>query len=91
MKRAIAFAKLEYSPVLLADGNQLKDDTGTPIYGKRSSVQDGNSGWTLLQEFYQNPVLAKSAWAQSDLRYEVLTTRSGEIITDANNEPIYVL
>ena len=112
MKRAIAFAKLNYVALLDEAGKPILGTDGKAMYTKASSTQDESIGWALMQEFYSidpntgavydsrgraitdsNGVavgIAGNGWQKSDIRYEVLTY-NGEIVTDANNEPIYVL
>lgn len=89
LKRAIAFAKLGYRVLKDENGKILMGDDGKALYGKISSAQDTESGWTPMQDFYTKTY--DGSWQQSDIRYEVLTDASGAIITDSNNDPIYTL
>jgi hypothetical protein len=89
MKRTIAFAKLGYKVLCAEDGKVLTADDGVPLYGKSSSVQANDSGWTPMQDFYTKD--PSGNWQASDITYEVLTDSNGEIITDSNNAAIYVL
>jgi hypothetical protein len=87
-KRAIAFSKLNYVTLKDTDGKELRDVDGKLLYAKVARGQDTSAGWTLMQEFVSK---ANNTWKASDIRYEVLMNSNGEIITDSNNEPIYVL
>lgn len=120
MKRAVAFAKLNYKVLADEDGTPFTDADGKLIQTKVSSVQDDSVGWTLMQEFYRAgdaqsneaadytiidangktlvdatgetlAARAISSWQLSDIRYEILTDADGELITDINNNNIYVL
>jgi hypothetical protein len=114
MKRAIAFAKLDYPVLTDESGKQIVGSDGSVIHTKVSNVQDDTSGWTLMQNFYaagsgtsaalydsdgkaivdlnnRQIRLTTPAWLESDIAFEVLTDSIGEIITDINNENIYVL
>ena len=42
-----------------------------------------------MQEFSSKN--ANGTWQESDISYEVLTDSNGDIVTDANNSPIYLL
>lgn len=89
MKRAVAFTKLGY--VLLKDneGKVLYDADNKALYAKMSSTQDTETDWALMKKFYSKD--SNGAWHESDIKYEVLTDSNGEIITDSNNNPIYIL
>ena len=89
MKRTVAFAKLGYRVLKDQYGKVLTDDYGVALYGKSSSTQDNEAGWTPMQDFYTKDI--DGNWHSSDIRYEVLTDANGTIITDTNNDPIYVL
>jgi hypothetical protein len=89
MKRALAFTKLDYFPLKVSDGLALLDANGEELYVKAARTQDTEAGWALMQNFYSKD--SSKTWAQSDIRYEVLTNAEGEIITDVNNDPIYLL
>lgn len=89
MKRTIAFAKLGYRMLYGEDGKALTADDGKLLYGKSSSVQANDSGWTPMQDFYTKD--PNGNWQASDIAYEVLTDSNGEIITDSNNSAIYIL
>jgi hypothetical protein len=145
MKRALAFARLAFTPLVDEAGNPMIGADGNVLFGKVSSMQDDITGWTLMQNFYtkgdvadtvlldangktildandrliyadssmamsykalvdsnNNMVLDSAgrriyidasaiAWPTSDIRYEVLTDHTGEIITDMSDENIYVL
>lgn len=89
MKRTIAFAKLGYRVLTDENGKVITGQDGKVIYGKASSVQHNTTGWTPMEDFYTKTL--DGSWQASDIRYEVLTDTSGEIITDANNSAIYTL
>ena len=89
MKRALAFARLGYEVLTDAEGVALKDSEGKLLYVKVARAQDTEIGWSLMQEFCARD--SESFWQNSDIQYEILTNEQGEIITDINNEPIYVL
>jgi hypothetical protein len=85
MKRAVAFAKVSNTMILAsAEDYALTDENGLNFYAKTGKASD----WSLMQEFYTKK---NNEWKTSDIRYEVLTDKNGEIITDSNNEPIYTL
>lgn len=89
MKRSVAFTKLAYAELVDENGDLITDDDGNIIYMPVSSVQDYSTGWTLMQEHYAKD--ANGNWQSSDIRYEVLTDTSGEIVTDLNGDTVYVL
>lgn len=89
MKRALAFTRLNYVVLTDADGRVIKDSAGKILYVKAARTQDTESGWTLMQEFFMKDL--DKTWKKSDIEYEMLTDADGEIITDQDNEPIYVL
>lgn len=89
MKRTIAFAKLGYKILYGEDGKALTAEDGKLIYGKSSSVQANDSGWTPMQDFYTKD--PSGNWQASDITYEILTDSDGEIITDSTNNAIYTL
>lgn len=86
-KRTLAFAKVNTKSLML-DGAAVTDAQGRAIYMPASSVQDTTTGWTLMQQTYSN---TPNGWRENDIAYEVLTDANGEIITDTNNDSIYVL
>lgn len=89
MKRSVAFAKLGYKLLHGEDGKILTDENGKALYGKASSVQDDENGWTPMQDFCTKD--QEGNWQKSDIRYEVLVDNTGTIITDSNNNAIYTL
>lgn len=89
MKRTIAFAKLGYRVLTDENGDVITDKDEKVMYGKASSVQHNTAGWTPMGDFYTKAI--DGSWQPSDIRYEVLTDASGEIITDVNNSAIYTL
>lgn len=89
MKRSLAFTKLAYVKLFDSNGKLVTDSAGNVVYGKASSSQDSSTGWALMQEFHAKDTSGK--WHENDLKFEVLTDASGEVITDVNNETIYVL
>lgn len=52
MKRAIAFAKVNGKPLLADNGEPFVGSDGKTLYAAVSSVQDADTSWTLMQEFY---------------------------------------
>lgn len=89
MKRAVAFTKLSYNKLVDSSGVIITGIDGTAMGTKVSDFQDIATGWTLMQEFYSKDV--HDTWHLNDLSYEVLMDENGEIITDANDDTIYVL
>lgn len=89
MKRAIAFSKLQFKRLTDAEGKAIRTVDSKELYVKTSAAQSSSSGWTLMQEFSAKD--SANNWKLSDIKYEVLTDADGAIITDINNEPIYVL
>ena len=89
LKRAVACAKLDYVSIVDAEGKTLKGAGGKALYTKTAATQSSETGWSLMSDFFSKD--SSGAWRASDVRYEVLTNEGGEIITDINNEPIYVL
>jgi hypothetical protein len=80
---------LDYFPLKDTDGLALLDVNGEELYVKAARTQGTEAGWALMQDFYSKD--SSKNWKQSDIRYEVLTDTAGEIITDVNNDPIYLL
>lgn len=78
MKRALAFSNLDYLPLTAEDGKVLKASSGEILYGKRSSVQDDENGWTLMQECF----IPGSA-------EDVLMDALGRVLTDSNDKVLY--
>ena len=90
-KRALGFAKLDFVPLInSATGEQVLDAEGRPITCIVSSVQDPDTGWTLMQEFYTRDAANQSEWKLSDMQYEALTDTANESIMDINDETIYI-
>ena len=89
MKRALGFTKLGYLLLKDAEGKALTGSDGKSLYAKTTPVQNTDDGWALVQEFYSKTT--DGSWKASDISYEILTDENGEIITDSNNDPIYVL
>jgi hypothetical protein len=89
MKRALAFAKLNYVLLYSADGKVLRDVDEKALYAKSAKIQDTNIGWALMQEFHIKD--SDDLWENSDIQYEILIDENNELITDVNNEPIYTL
>lgn len=89
MKRTVAFAKLDYVALADADGKIITDTEENAIYLKATSAQDSETGWAVMQEFSSKD--ANNNWNKSDISYEALTDSNGEIVTDVNNSPIYIL
>ena len=96
MKRAIAFENIPtpadsaatlantdgYAiPILDNDGNQVSLEATRLL----SSID-----WSTMRESYTKA--SDGTWRTNDIKYEILVDfNNGEIITDKNNEPIYVL
>lgn len=96
MKRAIAFENTptpsdisaalittegDEVPILDSDGNQVSLDATRLLF---------SADWSTMQEGYTKA--SDGTWRANDIKYEVLVgLNNGEIITDQNNEPIYVL
>ena len=85
---AIAFTKLGYIQLFDNQGNALLDFEGKELYAQASAIQNANS-WALMQEFYSKT--PDGTWSISDIEYEALVDANGELITDSNNETIFVL
>jgi len=79
--------------VLLLDseGRELKDSDGKTLFAKTAAttVLESTTGWCLMQESYTKDT--NGNWHVNDIRYEVLVDQDGYIITDENNDPIYIL
>ena len=94
MKRAVAFAKASTpeEPVAV-----LLDSTGKVLYAKDDDMPLAaevtralsSDTWNVMQAGYTKA--PDGTWKANDIRYEVLVDNTGEIITDSNNNPIYVL
>jgi hypothetical protein len=83
MKRAVALARISENAYGLLQDNQsitLADSTGALLACKHSV-------WTVMQKFYKKD---NKNWKLNDISYEVLVDSNGEIITDINNEAIYI-
>ena len=89
MRRSLAFSKLNYLALADDETRQLATIDGEPLYVKLSNAQDDSTGWTLMQEAYAKD--KSGNWQVSDIRYEVLTDANGGVITDQNDDVIYVL
>ena len=98
MKRAIALTLVPeqgdiavYKALADSSGNLLTDANDRQLYIKvlEHTRSVNNYSWNIMKEFYIKNSLGE--WNIGDISYEVLTDSSGEIIVDANNEPIYVL
>lgn len=88
MKRALAFARLGYKQLIDSKGKALVDANGRTLYTKILPAQT-TDGWALMREFYSKDL--DGNWSASDIRYEVLTDTTGELILDSNDTPIYTL
>lgn len=99
MKRSVAFAKVittaEISNPILVDstGRSLVSrdakSSGEPLKAKQTIRVLSSDTWNVMQEGYTKA--ADGTWKANDIKYEVLVDNTGNIITDSNNEPIYVL
>ena len=89
MKRALAFARINSKSLASITGAQIASSDGKLLLAKASNVQDETTGWTLMQEAYSRD--SNGIWKENDLMYEVLTDVNGEIVTDQNDNAVYVL
>ncbi len=95
MKRAVAFANASVSNeagarIVDAEGNEvlILDSEGNQITVEATNLLTGID-WQLITESYVKA--SDGTWRATDIKYEVLADENGEIITDENSEPIYVL
>jgi hypothetical protein len=74
----------------LADrnGTTLVDAEGNALFAVATKLLNSVNGWNLVQESYTKD--STGSWRTNKIDYEVLLDETGEIITDENNEPIYV-
>ena len=96
MKRAVAF---EHSPTPTDSAATLVNTDGytIPILdndGNQVSLEAtrllSSTDWSTVRESYTKA--SDGTWRTNDIKYEILVgLNNGEIITDKNNEPIYVL
>lgn len=79
------------STATLADSrNQiLEDANGKTLFAKASRILESTNGWAVMREGYTKDT--NGNWRTNDIKYEVLVDEDGSIITDSNNEPIYIL
>lgn len=89
MKRALAFARIAKPALTDNTGKVVTDTTGKTIYVKVSSIQDDETDWMLMQEFYLKDTSGN--WNKSDIEYEALTDIDGDAVLDSNDSPIYIL
>ena len=89
MKRTLAFTKLDYLALTDESGKVLIGADGELLYTKVSNVQDDMTGWTLMQKFYSKRT--DGSWQDSDIAYEALMDENGEVVSDINNNIIYIL
>lgn len=89
MKRSIGFAKLNFPTLFDKYGKSIFSAEDKTFTVKATGAQDNETGWAVMQEFYSKD--DNGDWQKSDLRYEVLTDENGNIVTDANNSPVYIL
>jgi hypothetical protein len=89
MKRTIALSQLGFLALADATGKLIAAVDEQVMHTKIANVQDAFTGWTLMQEFYTKDEAGD--WKLSDIAYEALTDANGEIVTDENNELVYVL
>jgi hypothetical protein len=76
MKRAIAFAKVDGKPIVANNGEPFVGSDGKTLYAAVSSVQDVDTGWTLMQEFYKSSIAVDAE--------AVLVDANGLQLVDAN-------
>ena len=93
-KRALVFANAPIpdgptavSVLLDSDGSELLDAAGNLLTAEATRVLYSDT-WNVMQEGYTK---VDGAWQTNNIKYEVLVDETGEIITDNNNIPIYVL
>lgn len=86
----VLFAHIVSSEATLADSNgiELEDAAGVPLFADAATVLESEHGWNIVKESYTKDT---GNWHTNNIEYEVLIDDNGEIITDANNMPIYVL
>jgi hypothetical protein len=81
MKRAIAFAKVDGKPIVANNGEPFIGSDGKTLYAAVSSVQDAETGWTLMQESYIASITDAAAEAEAEA---VLVDANGLQLVDAN-------
>ena len=94
MKRAIAFAKVDTAKsneAVLAgsSGRALVDVNGRTLYAVTSNTLESINNWSVMQESFSKD--STGTWKRNNIQYEVLVDQNGEIITDMNDDPIYIL
>jgi hypothetical protein len=70
-------------------GVQIHDKEGKALFAAATKLLESTNGWAVVQKGYTKD--AEGTWHANDIEYEVLIDSAGEIITDENNEPIYIL
>ncbi len=95
MKRALAFAKVpttaDATTVILNERTEevaIQDEDGNLVQIQTTRLLS-SPDWNIMQESYTKD--ATGTWRISDIKYEVLVDETGSIITDENDEPIYIL
>ena len=95
MKRAITFVKAPVSAdatanIVDAEGNeaQILDSEGNQISIEATRLLTGTD-WQLTSGGYVKDT--NNTWRTTDIKYEVLVDSAGGLITDSENQPIYVL
>jgi hypothetical protein len=95
MKRSLVFVKAPVPtklPVFTLDENgnevELFDENDNEISIEATNILV-NKDWNIAIESYVKD--DSSAWHLSDIRYEVLVDKDGNIITDNTDKPIYTL
>lgn len=95
MKRAVVFANAPapadtFARIIDAEGQEVPilDNEGNQIPVETSRLLIGEDWQLALGGYVKDP---NGTWHVNDIKYEILVDSLGELITDVNNEPIYVL
>jgi hypothetical protein len=97
MKRALSFVNAPTTNKIAATlrditGRELQilDNSGNPIPLEVEATRLLSSDtWNIVQEGSVKGT--DGSWHKNDIKYEILLDMYGGIITDSNNEPIYIL
>jgi hypothetical protein len=69
---------------------QILDNEGNPVPFEVEATRIlASNTWNIAQENYVKG--DDGSWCQTDIKYDLLLDSLGGIITDSNNQPIYVL
>jgi hypothetical protein len=85
---------IKATALLNRNGEQFVDKNGKALYAPMTRLLENKHGWTVVQRGYAKDT--DGTWQANDIAYEVLqvlneATGKYEILTDAHNEPIYIL